>query len=325
MKHAFRLLFASAFVAGLWSLPSSAPAQAWPAKPVRIINPYQAGGGSDLLARLYAGKLQERFGQPVVVESKVGAGGNVGSEFVVRSPADGYTLLVTPSTLTINPFLFAKMPFDVQKDLAPVSVMATQELVLTATNSFAPRTVAELIAHAKANPGKTTYATPGIGTPNHLGAVLLQSMGGIEMVHVPYKGQLPAITDVVSGQVQLAFITLQQGMPLIRADKLRGIALAAKRRMPSIKDMPVIAETLPGFELNTWYGMYAPAGTPEAVINLLAGEVQRIAALAEVQEKLQPIGFEVMTSTPAEMRALIASDLAKWGRVVKAAGIRPEQ
>ena len=325
MSCSFRLAAALALVANLCAVPLSAFAQVWPAKPIRIINPYQAGGGSDLLARLYAARFQERFGQPVVVESKVGAGGNVGTEFVVRSPADGYTLLVTPSTLTINPFLFAKMPFDVQKDLAPVSVMATQELVLTATNSFAPRTVAELVAYAKANPGKTTYATPGIGTPNHLGAVLLQSMSGIDMIHVPYKGQLPAITDVVSGQVQLAFITLQQGMPLIRADKLRGIALAAKRRMPSIKDMPVIAETLPGFELNTWYGMYAPAGTPESIVNLLAGEVQRIAALAETQEKLQPIGFEVLTSTPAEMRALIASDLAKFGKVVKAAGIRPEQ
>ena len=325
MKRPFHFAAAFALVASLLSLSPPASAQAWPARPIRIINPYQAGGGSDLLARLYAAKFQERFGQPVLVESKVGAGGNVGTEFVVRSPADGYTLLVTPSTLTINPFLFAKMPFDVQKDLAPVSVMATQELILAATNSFAPRTVAELIAYAKANPGKITYATPGIGTPNHLGAELLKSMSGIDMVHVPYKGQLPAITDVVSGQVQLAFITLQQGMPLIRADKLRGIALAAKRRIPSLKDMPVIGETLPGFELNTWYGMYAPAGTPENIVNLLAGEVHRIAALSETQERLQPIGFEVMSSTPAEMRALIASDLSKFGKVVKSAGIRPEQ
>ena len=325
MSRAIHVVAAAVFCAVLWSVPFSASAQSWPSKPIRLINPYQAGGGVDLLARLYAGKIQERFGQPVVVESRTGAGGNVGADFVAKSPADGHTLLLTPSTVTTNPYFFAKMPYDIQKDLAPISLVASQEFYLVATNSFAPRTVPELIAYAKANPGKLSYATPGIGTPQHLGAELFKSMTGTDIVHVPYKGQLPAITDVMSGQVQITLTTLNQALPLIRADKLRGIAIASKQRMPSLKDVPIIAETLPGFEVNTWFGMFAPAGTPEPVINQLSAEIRRVAPLQDVQDKLLPLGYDVMTSTPAELRAIIAADLAKWGKVVRAAGIKQDQ
>jgi tripartite-type tricarboxylate transporter receptor subunit TctC len=302
-----------------------ASAQSFPAKPVRLINPYQAGGGVDLLARLIAGKLQERWGQPVVVESKPGAGGNVGADFVAKSPADGYTLLLSPSTLTTNPYFFAKMPFDVQKDLAPISLIASQEFYIVANNAFAPKTMAELIAYAKANPGKISYATPGIGTPQHLGAELLKSLTGTDIVHVPYKGQLPAITDVMSGQVHITWVTLNQALPLIQAGKIRGIAIAAKRRVGNLKDVPIVAETIPGYEVNTWFGLFAPAGTPNAIIQQLAEETQRIAQLPEVQEKLLPLGYEVMTSTPQELRAIIAADLAKWGKVVRTAGIKLDQ
>ncbi len=324
--HPLLRRFAALFVAGasLFSC-QTAFAQAWPSKPIRLINPYQAGGGVDLLARLYAGKFQERFGQPVVVESRAGAGGNVGADFVAKSAADGHTLLLTPSTVTTNPYFFAKMPYDIQKDLAPISLVASQEFYLVATNAFTPKTVPELIAYAKANPGKLSYATPGIGTPQHLGAELFKSLTGTDIVHVPYKGQLPAITDVMSGQVQITLTTLNQALPLIRADKLRGIAIAAKHRVPSLKDVPIIAETLPGFEVNTWFGIFAPAGTPESIINQLAAEIQRVAPLQDVQDKLLPLGYDVMTSTPAELRAIIAADLAKWGKVVRAAGIKLDQ
>jgi len=292
---------------------------------VRLINPYQAGGGVDMIARLFAAKFQERWGQPVVVESKVGAGGNVGADFVAKSPADGYTLLLTPSTLTTNPYFYAKMPYDVQKDLAPISLVVSQAFYLVATNSFAPRTVPELIAYARANPGKISYATPGIGTPQHLGGELFKSMTGTDLVHVPYKGQLPAITDVISGQVQITLTTLNQALPLIRANKLHGIAIASRQRASSLKDVPTIAETLPGFEVDTWYGLFATGGTPEAIIQQLAAETQRIAPMPDIQEKLVPLGFEVRTSTPQELRALIAADLAKWGKVVRTAGIKVEQ
>ncbi len=278
-----------------------------------------------MLPRLFAAKFQERWGQPVVVESKVGAGGNVGADFVAKSPADGYTLLLTPSTLTTNPYFYAKMPYDVQKDLAPISLVVSQAFYLVATNSFAPRTVPELIAYARANPGKISYATPGIGTPQHLGGELFKSMTGTDLVHVPYKGQLPAITDVISGQVQITLTTLNQALPLIRANKLHGIAIASRQRASSLKDVPTIAETLPGFEVDTWYGLFATGGTPEAIIQQLAAETQRIAPMPDIQEKLVPLGFEVRTSTPQELRALIAADLAKWGKVVRTAGIKVEQ
>lgn len=304
--------------------PHAALAQTWPAKPLRLINPFQAGGGVDMLCRLYALKFQERWGQPVVVESKVGAGGNVGVDFVAKSAPDGYTLVLSPSAVTTNPFFFAKMPFDVQKDLAPISLVASQEFYLVATNSFAPKTVPDLIAYAKANPGKISYATPGIGSPQHLGAELFKSMTGTDLVHVPYKGQLPAITDVISGQVQVTLTTLNQALPLIRSNKLRGIAIAAKRRVDTLRDVPIIAETLPGFEVNTWFGMFAPAGTPEPVVQQIAAEIHRIAPLPDVQEKLLPLGYDVLTSTPQELRAIIAADLAKWGKVVRDAGIKSE-
>jgi tripartite-type tricarboxylate transporter receptor subunit TctC len=317
--------FARAVAAALGLLlAAGAGAQSYPGKPIRIINPYAAGGGIDMLARLIAQKMQERWGQPVLVDSKPGAGGNIGAEYVAKSAADGYTLLITAGTVTTNPYFFAKMSFDIQKDLAPISLVASQEFYLVVANNFPVRTMPELIAYAKAHPGKISYSTPGIGTPQHLGAELLKSMAGIDIVHVPYKGQMPAINDVMAGQVQLTWVTLNVALPLIRSGKVRGIAVAASSRPASLKQVPVVAETVPGYQVNTWFAMFAPAGTPPVVVRELTAEIQRIAQLADFREKLEPLGYEVASSTPAELTKLIAADLAKWGKVVKDAGIKPE-
>jgi tripartite-type tricarboxylate transporter receptor subunit TctC len=300
-------------------------AQDYPAKPVRVINPYQAGGGVDMLARLFAAKMQERWSQPVLVESKPGAGGNVGADYVAKSAADGYTLLLTASTVTTASYFFSKLPFDVQRDFAPISLVATQEFFIVAGNNFPATDMAELLAYAKANPGKLSYGTPGIGTPQHLGGELLKSMTRIDMVHVPYKGQAPVLNDVMAGQLHIGWATMNGALPLIRAGKLKGLALAARSRLASLADTPIVGETVPGFEVNTWFALFAPAGTPAPIIDQLVAETHRIAGLQDVREKLVPLGYEVVTNTPQELRAAIAAETAKWGKVVREAGIKPEQ
>jgi tripartite-type tricarboxylate transporter receptor subunit TctC len=305
-------------------LVGSVCAQSYPNKPVKLINPYAAGGGVDLLARLVALKLQERWGQPFIVESKPGAGGNIGMDSVAKSAPDGYTLLVTTSTLTTNPYFFAKMPFDAERDLAPVSMLALQEFYLVANNELPVKTVAELIAYARAHPGKVAYSTPGIGTPQQLGGELLKTLAGIDLVHVPYKGQAPAINAVLSGEVALTWVTTNAAIPHIRTGKLRGLALAAPERPAAFKDVPVIAETVPGYELNTWYALFAPAGTPAEIIRQLAQEIRRIAQLPDIREKLVPLGFDVQSSSPQELRAAVATGLAKWGKIARDAGIEPQ-
>jgi len=299
-------------------------AQGYPIKPVKLINPYQAGGGIDLLARVIANKLQEKWGQQFIVENKPGAGGNIGAAFVAKSAPDGYTLLLTASTLTTNPYFFAKMPFDTQKDLAPISMVASQEFYLVISNHLPVRTIGDLIAYAKAYPGKISYSTPGIGTPQHLGGELLKALAGIDIVHVPFKGQTPALQGVMSGEVGLTWVTLNAAIPQIRGGHARGLALAAKERVAALKDVPLVAETLPGYEVNTWFALFAPAGTPEDLIQQLAAEIKRVLQLSEVKEKLTPMGYEVLSSSPQELRATIAAELEKWGRVARTAGIRPE-
>jgi tripartite-type tricarboxylate transporter receptor subunit TctC len=299
-------------------------AQGYPGKPVRVINPYAAGGGVDLLARLVAQKLQEKWAQPFVLESKPGAGGNIGMDFVAKAPPDGHTLLVTTSALATNPYFFARMPFDAERDLAPASMLAFQEFYLIASNELPVNSVAGLIAYAKANPGKVAYATPGIGTPQHLGGELLKTSTGIDIVHVPYKGQAPAIAAVLSGEVGLTWVTTNAAIPNIATGKLRGLALAALERPAAFKDVPVMAETVPGYELNTWYALFAPGGTPGEIVQQLAQETRRVVQLPDVREKLVPLGFELRASSPQELRAVVAADLAKWGKVAREAGIKPQ-
>ena len=314
---AISIILGSVLAAGVY-------AQGYPNKPVRLINAYAAGGGIDTLARLYASKMQEKWGQPIVVESKPGAGGNIAADFVAKSAPDGYTLLITASTVTTNPYFIAKMPFDVQKDLAPISMIARQEFFLVVANSLPVTSVGELVAYAKANPGKLSYSTAGIGTPQQLGAELLKSVSRIDMVHVPYKGQPPAMNAVMSGEVQLAFVSFNTALPLVQAGRVRGLAVAAKERLRSLRDVPVVAETIPGFEVNTWFGIFAAAGTPAEIVEQLSVEIRRISTLPDVQARLTPLGYDVMFISPQEFRAVIAAELLKWGTVAKEAGIKPE-
>ena len=316
----FRLLVLAfaCFVAG------TAAAQSYPNRPIRLIVPFTPGGTNELLARLISQKFQEKWGQPVVFENRPGAGGNIGADAVAKSAADGYTLLFGTNTLTMNPFLVRQIPFDVQKDFAPVAMFATTPFIVVVNNDLPVRNIAELIAHAKANPGKLSFGTPGNGTPHHLGTEMFKTMAGVDMVHVPYKGSTNALTDVMTGNLQLMWVTINVGMPLVKGLKLRAIALGEPKRSPTYPELPTVAETLPGYEVTAWYAMFAPAGTPPEIVSQLATELVRIFRLPELSERLVPTGVEITLQDSAQLRATVASDLARWRKVAADAGLRPE-
>ena len=302
----------------------SAAAQAYPSRPIRLIVPFTPGGTNELLALLISQKFQEKWGQPVVFENRPGAGGNIGADAVAKSAADGYTLLFGTNTLTMNPFLVRQIPFDVQKDFAPVAMFATTPFIVVVNNDLPVRNIAELIAHAKANPGKLSFGSPGNGTPHHLGTEMFKTMAGVDMVHVPYKGSTNALTDVVTGNLQLMWVTINVGMPLVKGAKLRAIALGEPKRSATYPDLPTVAETLPGYEVTAWYAMFAPAGTPPEIVSQLAAELARIFRLPEMSERLVPTGVEITLQDSAQLRATVASDLARWRKVAADAGLKPE-
>ena len=308
----------------LLCIPLAAYSQTFPSKPIRLVVPFAAGGGNDLLARIIGQKFLEKWGQPVIVDNRPGAGGNLGADFVAKAQPDGHTILLGTNTLTMNPFIFAKMPFDTQRDFAPVAMIATTPFYVVVNNNLPVRNIPELIAYAKANPGKLSYATPGIGTPHHLGTELFKSMTGTFMVHIPYRGSIPAITDVMGGQVQVMWATVNVALPFVTTGKLRGLALAEPKRVASQKEVPVVAETVPGYEVSAWYGILAPAGTPPAIVQQLSAELQAIFQQPDVQARLLPLGYEMSIGNPEQVRETITRDLEKWSKVVKAAGIRPE-
>ena len=308
----------------LMCLPVAALSQAFPSKPIRLVVPFQAGGGNDLLARIISQKFLEKWGQPVIVDNRPGAGGNLGADFVAKAAPDGHTILLGTNTLTMNPFIFAKMPFDTQKDFAPVAMLATTPFYVVVNNNLPVKSIPELIAYAKANPGKLSYATPGIGTPHHLGTELFKSMTGTYMVHIPYKGSIPALTDVIGGQVQVMWATVNVALPMVSSGKVRGLALAESKRTQSLRDVPVVAETVPGYEVSAWYGIFAPPATPPAIVQQLSAELQHIFQQPDVQARLLPLGYEISTANAEQLRATVASDLDKWGKLVKTVGIQPE-
>ena len=313
-----------ALALSLHCLPLLAQSQTFPSKPIRLVVPFQAGGGNDLLARIISQKFLEKWGQPVIVDNKPGAGGNLGADFVAKAPPDGYTLLLGTNSLAINPSVFAKMPFDTQRDFVPVAMIATTPFYVVVNNKLPVENIAGLIAYAKANPGKLSYATPGIGTPHHLGAELFKTMSGTYMVHIPYRGSIPALTDVVGGQVDVMWATVNVALPMVTSGKVRGLALAEPRRTAGLKDVPVVAETLPGYEVNAWYGIFAPAATPATIVQQLSQELQHIFSQPDIQARLLPLGYEMAIANAERTREILARDLDKWRKVVKAAGIKPE-
>jgi tripartite-type tricarboxylate transporter receptor subunit TctC len=299
-------------------------AQTYPSRPIRMIVPFAPGGTNELLARLIGQKFHEKWGQPVIPENRPGAGGNIGADAVAKSAPDGYTLLFGTNTLTMSAFLVRQMPFDVQKDLVPVAMVATTPFIVVVNNSLPVRSVTELIAYAKAHPGKLSFGSPGNGTPHHLGTEMFKTMAGVDMVHVPYKGSTNALTDVMAGNLQLMWVTINVGMPLVAGGKVRAIAIGEPRRLENHRDLPAIAETLPGYEVTAWYAVFAPAGTPPEIIAQLSAELIRIFRLPEVRDRLVPTGVEITVQDAAQLRATVASDMARWRKVVADAGLKPE-
>ena len=317
--------FVSALGLAAAVLAVPAQAQQYPSRPVHVVVPYPAGGPNDIIVRLVGRKLGEALGQPVVVENRPGAGGNIGTDSVAKSAPDGYTLVsVGPGALIINPLL-GKVPYDTMRDFAPVTIMAVAPNALVAHPSFPAKTVAELIALAKRSPGAIDYASGGSGSTPHLAAALFAVMAGVRMTHVPYKGTGPATADLIGGQVQIAFLGIPTVLPHIRSGKLRVLAVTGKRRSPELPGVPTVDEAgVPGYELSPWYGLLAPAGTPPAVVARLAAEVTRIVGDPAMREQLVAQGAEPAGGTPEAFAQTLRSDAAVWAKVVKEAGIRAD-
>jgi tripartite-type tricarboxylate transporter receptor subunit TctC len=300
-----------------------AAAQKYPAKPITVIVPQAAGGANDTIARVVAQKLSEQLGQSVVIENRVGAGGNVGTAAAAKARPDGYTVMITAdSAQVINPFLYQSTGFDPVKDFEPVAPLARAGYVLVAHPSFPANNVSELVALAKAAPGKYAIASAGNGTLNHLIAEMLQKAADIKLVHVPYRGAAAAATDVVGGQVPLSVQSMPSSIGFIRAGKLKVLGVVNERRLPALPDAPTIGETIKGFGATPWYGMFAPAGTPKDIIRLLQDEVAKALDSAEAKDKLAVVGCEPYKGTSEQLAALVKDDLVRWSRIVKESGAK---
>jgi tripartite-type tricarboxylate transporter receptor subunit TctC len=300
-----------------------AVAQAYPSGPLRIVVPFTPGGGTDILARLIAQKLNESWGQPVVVDNRPGAAGTVGTAFVAKAAGDGHTLLIVPAGYAGNPGLYKKLPYDHTRDLAPVSWLASGPLILVVHPSLPAKSVKELIAFARARPGEINFGSSGAGTLPHLSAELFNSMSGIRMVHVPYKGAGAAVTDVMAGRVPVYFMNILQSISLIKAGKLRALGVTTPDRTPIAPEIPAIAEAgLKGYDMTNWYGLLAPAATPREAIVKLNAEVVRILKLPELTSRLADDGMTVVASTPERFGEFLARETDKFTRVIEAAGIK---
>lgn len=317
------LCFSGAFAAFAGSLGW---AQDYPVKPIHIVVPLPPGGSNDVLARILGQKMSESFGQPVIVDNKPGAAGNIATDFMAKTEADGYNIAVAPNqTVAVNPVLYPKLPFDVNRDLTGITLMGRVPMVLVVSPAKVQATsVAELIALAKANPDKLTYASAGSGSPQHMAAEVFKSMTGTKLTQIPYKGSAPALVDVLGGQVDVMFCPMNSALPHIRSGKLRALGTTGTKRVELLPNVPTIAETVPSYESDIWIGMVAPAKTPAAIIHKLNAELRRSLALPDVQAKLAEQGIYAETSTPAEFTKLIADDQKRWAAVIKTANIKPE-
>jgi tripartite-type tricarboxylate transporter receptor subunit TctC len=315
------LLAALAAAAGL--LPAASFAQAWPSKPLHLIVPYAPGGPVDLSARLLAPKLQEALGQPVVVENRPGAGGNIGAELVARSAPDGYTLVMGAiATHAINPALYPKLGYDPVRDFRHVALLVQVPNVLVVSNDVPARSVSQLVELLKKNPGKLDFASGSTGSTGHLAGELFKQMTGTYMVHIPYKGSSPAVTDLLAGRVQLMFDNLASALPNIKAGKVRALAVTTAKRSQFIPQLPTLAESgLPGFDLTTWWGVMAPAGTPDAVVERLAGEINRAMELPDIKERFAAMGSEAPSvRSPREFTSFVEKELQIYSQLVKRSG-----
>ncbi|WP_244835898.1 tripartite tricarboxylate transporter substrate binding protein [Cupriavidus plantarum] len=300
---------------------SLATAQEWPTKPIRMIVPYPPGGPTDIVARVVGQKLSERLGQTIVVDNRPGAGGNIGADTVAKSAPDGYTLLVATTAHAINMTLFTKPGYSTSKDFAPVSMLTSGPLVLVTAPSTPAKNVAELIALARAKPGAITFASSGNGQSTHLAAELFDSMAGVKMTHVPYKGSAPALTDVMAGQATVMFDTMLSSMPFVRDGKLKALAVTGTARSPAAPDVPTMAEAgVAGYEATAWNALLVPANTPPAVVNKLSDALKAVLTQEDVRARFATQGFAAAWTSPADTGRFIAREIDKWGKVVKASG-----
>ena len=327
-KHLRRRILANAIAVALLAMGASsvALAQAYPSKPIRLVCPFPPGGAVDIASRAIAAELSKTLGQPVNVENKPGAGGNVGLADAARAPADGYTLFMTTSGIqAINPALYAKMPVDPNKELAPVIAVVSLNNVLVAHPSVTINSVKDLITMAKASPGKLTYASSGNGTSIHMSGEMFKHLAGVDMVHIPYKGSAPALTDLLGGQVQLMFDNIPSSLPHIKTGKLRAFATTGAKRDPALPDLPTIAESgVAGYESGVWFGITVPTGTPKDVIAKINAEAAKGLKAESFVKRMTDLGYIVMGGTPEQMAQMNRAEVARWGPIVKASGAKIE-
>ncbi len=305
--------------------PGFAAAQAWPSKPVRIVVPFAAGGATDVVARLLSLKLTEAWGQTVVVENRLGAGGNIGADSVAKAPPDGYTLLLTSGAIvTASQHMYKSLPFDPAKDLVAITNVATGPQLIAVATAVPVKDLRELIAYAKANPKSINYGSAGIGTQTHLTAENFAYAAGIELTHVPYKGESAALTDLMGGQIQLATPNFAAAVALAREGKIRALAVTSKERNPQLPDVPPAAEVLADFESAGWFGLMAPAGTPREVIEKVARDSAKITLTDEFRARLAQLGMEPVANTPAEFTSAIRVQSARWEKVIRERGIKAD-
>ncbi len=303
---------------------SSAAAQTWPAKAVRIVVGYPPGGPTDLLARIVAQKLTESWGQQVLVDNRPGASGMIGAEVTVRAAPDGYTLLMVPVTYAVTPSLFPKMAYDAVKDLAPVAQVAAAPFILVVHPTLPVKTVKDLIALARSRPGQINYASASAGGMPHLAGELFNTMTGVKMVHIPYKGAAPATTDLLAGQVSLMFNNMLSAMPQVKSGRLRAIAVTSIKRSAAAPELPTSAETVPGYEASGWYAALAPAATPRELIARLNNDMNRVMKMPDVTQRLASDGVEAVGTTPDQFGIYLRSEITKWGKVVQASGAKAD-
>lgn len=309
----------------LLALPATAPAQAWPSKPIRVVVPFPPGGGIDTVARIVVPKMSESLGQPMVIDNRSGAGGTVGTEAVARATPDGHVLLATFASHAMNATLYRDLSYDTEKAFAPISLIATVPNILVVHPSLPAKTVADLVALARKRPGDINYASVGNGTPAHLSAELFNLMAGVRMTHVPYKGAAASIIGMISGETQLTFTTVLIALPHVKAGKLRPLAVASTTRTPLLPEVPTVDQSgLKGYESIAWYGLLAPAGTPGPVVDRLHAELAKSVQTPEVRDNLLRQGTEIIASTPARFAQVIREDIVKWTKVVKAAAVKPD-
>ena len=305
------------------SIVGLAHAQSWPTKPIKLIVPYPPGGGTDVIARIVQEPLAKELGQQVIIDNRGGAGGSIGSALAAQSPSDGYTVLFTLSSHTINPAIYTKLPFDTEKDFSSVVTVASLPQILVANPNFPAKTVKEVIEMAKAKPGSISYASVGNGSPGHLAGAMMATDAGVDMTHIPYRGGGPAVTDVMAGQVPLLWVSIPAAAQFVKAGKLRALAVSTVKRSAVFPDVPTMVESgFKGFEVDSWYAMFVPAKTPQVIIDRINKAAVNVLAQPEVKERLLGQGAEAVGDTPAQLSGVVKKEIAKWKQVVKSANIK---